>query len=318
MGDEHLPDLSDGNASSSIRQRRPAHPNLKNGFTCHLCDIVLPSNLDCIQCYEARMGGLPCNRPKMDVHVYHSKDWDADATLTLDRRSATSFKPWSDWTGPISKYHAEDRRGRLMLSYVIPVHYYPKRCEQCVKDKYRWTTVKKLKKQLIDRTSNLRDVTLLTFTLGEAVEDVVDEDMVDQVVAHYRAEMKTAFMKFTRSKWWRNRVKGWFYTIEVKVSYNEETGKHKFHPHVHCLAEHPDEEDFKAAAAERGLGTYTFAKRVRSTGKHRTQTKALEAAIGYVMKYALKGYGDPSVKRYYETGGDYRKPSKGPEGSAKA
>lgn len=182
----------------------------------------------------------------------------------------------------------------------------PVRCEQCAADKYKWLTLRKLKKEIPARVSAPNKLTLATFTLGKA-KIIHDEYHVYHNVLSLRREAKDAFRRFIRSKWWRNRVKGSFYTIEVKETPLED-GTVKLHPHIHVLMEHDGYEDWKQAAQERGLGEYTWAKRVRPTKKYRDYAQAVNAAVGYIMKYAMKGYGDPTVKgRYYERTGSFRK-----------
>lgn len=184
----------------------------------------------------------------------------------------------------------------------------PKRCEQCARDKYSWITVRKLKEEIIPLIQQQDKVTLATFTLGRAV--IVPVEEAEDEAQRLRILLKDRFGAFTRSKWWRNRVEGWFYTIEVKETPQEGSDGvelTKLHPHVHCIMEHHGYEDWQKAASQRGLGEYTWAKRVRRSAKHGTRQKALEATIGYVMKYALKGYGDSRLKgRYYERGGTFR------------
>jgi len=88
-----------------------------------------------------------------------------------------------------------------------------------------------------------------------------------------------------------------FYTIEVKRTEMED-GRYKLYPHVHAIVLHDKPHDFKKAAQERGLGSYTYVRRIRGSFRR---------PINYILKYALKGYGDPFYKgRYYETIGVFR------------
>ena len=166
----------------------------------------------------------------------------------------------------------------------------PQRCELCSKDKYSWTTRKDLLKSLPKQAVGYK-ASLHTYTLGSA-EVVTDEHIADTRYYELHEEMKTAFRKFIRSKWWRNRVDGCFYTVEVKQT-TQEDGYIKLHPHVHAIVLHRGKHDFKEAAMARGLGDYVYVRRIRGR---------LEKPINYILKYALKGYGDSANRdRDWET-----------------
>lgn len=171
----------------------------------------------------------------------------------------------------------------------------PDRCELCRRDKYTWSTRKDLLESIPKQAVGYK-ASLHTYTLGSA-EVVTDEHIADTRYYELHEEMKTAFRKFIRSKWWRNRVDGCFYTVEVKQTTLED-GYIKLHPHVHAIVLHRGKHDFKEAALARGLGDYVYVRRIRGR---------LEKPINYILKYALKGYGDSAFKgRYYEKTGVFR------------
>jgi len=175
-----------------------------------------------------------------------------------------------------------------------PKQVVPDRCCLCAKDKYAWQKRKDLLKTLPERANGHR-ASLHTYTLGSALW--VSPSVVDSEYYRLHKEMKQAFRKLIQSKWWKNRVSGMFYTIEVKRTETED-GRYKLHPHVHAIVLHDKPHDFKKAAQERGLGSYTYVRRIRGS---------LRRPINYILKYALKGYGDPLYKgRYYETTGVFR------------
>lgn len=193
----------------------------------------------------------------------------------------------------------------------------PARCALCAKEKYAWQTRRDLLKKLPNRAIGYRP-SLHTYTLGTA-EVVNDDARADDRYYELFHEMKHAFRRFIRSKWWRNRVDGAFYTIEVKKTLLPHGGT-KLHPHVHAIVLHQKPHDFQKAAEERGLGSYTYVRRVRvKTPQTPSKTAptsipieprvlGLEKPINYILKYALKGYGDPMYGgRYYETTGAFRK-----------
>lgn len=174
----------------------------------------------------------------------------------------------------------------------------PDRCSLCAKDKYAWQTRKRLQKTL-PALANGHKASLHTYTIGIAEEMVTEHS--DERYYELHNEMKHAFRRFTRSKWWRTRVSGMFYTIEVKRT-QLPNGFTKLHPHVHAIVLHEKRHDFKKAAQERGLGDYTYVRRIRG---------GISRPINYILKYALKGYGDPMYQgRYYETTGVFRKSNK--------
>ena len=200
------------------------------------------------------------------------------------------------------------------------VTYAPSRCCLCQKQKYTWSTRKKLEQEIPARVTG--KVSLHTYTLGEAqytkwtsLDSAQGYLKVEQDMDEYwelRGTMKDRFRKFLQSKWWRNRVSGCFYTIEVKATLEwkvEGTSsspsvywRYKLHPHVHAIVEHDGVHDFKSAAIERGLGSYTYVRRIRGS--------QLTRPIRYIMKYAMKDYGNPRLKgRYYERTGCFRKAS---------
>lgn len=249
MGDEPVPHLSPANDDTSVRQRRPEHPDLKGwAFTCMYCDT--------------------------------------STTVTNDEDLN------------------EISQGRI----VSKSDYYnvvPDRCSQCRADKYYWLTMKKLKQEVKAAIKNRYKVTMAVFTLGKAVI-VDDPHKADAESITLRRLAKQKFGDFIRSKWWRNRVDGALYTIEVKETPLPD-GRIKLHPHLHVIMEHQGYENWKEAAHKRGLGEYTNAKRIRPTKSYKTMTQALDASIGYVVKYMMKGYGDPNLKgRYYERTGTFR------------
>lgn len=171
----------------------------------------------------------------------------------------------------------------------------PNRCELCSKDKYAWQTRKTLQKVLPERANGSK-ASLHTYTLGTALE--VQPEAADDRYYELHGEMKHAFRKLTNSKWWRNRVDGMFYTIEVKRT-DTPDGLVRLHPHVHAIVLHQKRHDFKSAAENKGLGSYTYVRRIRG---------GIQRPINYILKYALKGYGDTAFKgRYYETTGKFRK-----------
>ena len=171
----------------------------------------------------------------------------------------------------------------------------PIRCEVCSKAKYTWQTRKDLQTTLPRMTRGFRP-SLHTYTLGKT-QKLPSDHTHDTFYFQLHKEMKLAFRTFIRSKWWRNRVDGCFYTIEVKVTETPEGTT--YHPHVHAIVLHAGKEEFKDAASERGLGSYVYVRRITGT---------LQGPINYVLKYALKDYGDPSLKgRYYERTGAFRK-----------
>ena len=186
----------------------------------------------------------------------------------------------------------------------------PIRCELCSKRRYTWQTRKDLQKALPRLAKGYRP-SLHTYTLGEVRylpwevvhtnPEITRPLSPEQFTHQLRQELKLAFRTFIRSKWWRNRVDGCFYTVEVKVTDTPEGTT--YHPHVHAIVLHKNKEDFKSAATERGLGSYVYVRRI--TG---SPDNYLAAPINYVLKYALKDYGDPSLKgRYYERTGAFRK-----------
>lgn len=173
----------------------------------------------------------------------------------------------------------------------------PNRCHLCAKDKYAWQKRKDLVQTLPERANGHR-ASLHTYTLGSALV-CHDEQDADREYYRLHKEMKQAFRKLIQSKWWKNRVQGMFYTIEVKRTVIDDYGSVKLHPHVHAIVLHDKPHDFKKAALDRGLGSYTYVRRIRGS---------LRRPINYILKYALKGYGDPLYKgRYYETTGAFRK-----------
>lgn len=177
----------------------------------------------------------------------------------------------------------------------------PNRCEQCTRDKYVWQTRQRLSKTIPERVKGKKPLSLCTYTLGIA-EFVHGEHEADTRYYELHKEMKLAFRNFIRSKWWRNRVDGAFYTIEVKRT-NMPDGTIKLHPHVHALVSHKF-ADFQQAAEDRGLGTYV---KIIRLGKRRID---IICSVRYILKYAFKEYGDPLFKgRYYETTGCFRKSS---------
>jgi len=175
-----------------------------------------------------------------------------------------------------------------------PKQVVPDRCCLCAKDKYAWQKRKDLLRTLPERADGHR-ASLHTYTLGNAL--TVNESVVDTEYYRLHKEMKQAFRKLIQSKWWRNRVQGMFYTIEVKRTALPD-GRYKLHPHVHAIVLHEKPHDFRKAAHERGLGSYTYVRRIKGS---------IRRPINYILKYALKGYGDPLYKgRYYETTGAFR------------
>jgi len=190
----------------------------------------------------------------------------------------------------------------------------PNRCVDCCREKYTWLTRKKLHKEIIPTGP----CSMQVYTLGPAqytpwrklaTTPAYSADTLP-IYWELRKTLKDAFRKFIRSKWWRNRVDGCFYTIEIKdtlewktegtdsspVSYH----RYKLHAHVHAITQHEGFHDFKAAAASRGLGDYTYSPRIKG--------RDLTRPINYVLKYSLKDYGNPSAQgRYYERTGVFRK-----------
>lgn len=199
----------------------------------------------------------------------------------------------------------------------------PERCAMCRKEKYSGITRKKLLEEIPARVTGL--VSMHLATLGEAQysqwqdnRNVITpaEDLPEYWTL--REEMKSTYRKLLRSKWWRNRVDACFYTIEVKTTLEAKTSgtdsspithvRWKLHPHVHALVQHAGYHDFKQQwqkyfnrSPEEPEVVYGV-KRVRGSSK-----EALARPIGYIMKYAMKDYGNPSLKgRYYERTGSFR------------
>jgi hypothetical protein len=174
----------------------------------------------------------------------------------------------------------------------------PQRCEECARDKYSGATRKKLLKELPILAKGYRP-SMMTFTLGTTVFAHEHDSDTQGIALH--SEIKQKFRKMIQSKWWKNRVNGVFYTIEVKET-KQEDGRVKLHPHVHAIVLHPEKQEWTAKAVEYGLGSYVYCKRIRG---------GLHGRISYVLKYALKYYGDPLAKgRYYERTGAFRKSTK--------
>lgn len=195
------------------------------------------------------------------------------------------------------------------------IRYAPNRCCICQKQKYTWSTRKKLEQEIPARVTGR--VSLHTYTLGTAQftqwksqdhHPIQLEEDLDEYW-ELRETMKNRFRKFLQSKWWRNRVSGCFYTIEVKATLERSIQgtdsspqvywRYKLHPHVHAIVQHDKVHDFKKAAEERGLGSYTYVRRIKGS--------QLTRPIRYIMKYAMKDYGNPRLKgRYYERTGVFR------------
>lgn len=177
----------------------------------------------------------------------------------------------------------------------------PIRCLDCAAGKYQHQTRKRLHEVFPERVKGYKPLSLHTYTLGKAVF-VNGEHQADERFYELHAQMKLAFRKFIHSKWWKNRVDGCFYVIEVKKT-DMPDGTIKLHPHVHALVSHKFDKTFKQAATDRGLGSYV--KIIRLGTRRIDITKS----VSYILKYAFKEYGDPLFKgRYYETTGCFRKP----------
>jgi hypothetical protein len=95
-------------------------------------------------------------------------------------------------------------------------------------------------------------------------------------------QLKTAFRKLTRSKWWKANVVGGVCTIEVKLSDNG-----KWHPHLHLIVD----------AAWLDKGVFREEWRKASGGSFIVDVRDVknpEHAAGYIAKYLTKGV-DASV-----------------------
>lgn len=203
-----------------------------------------------------------------------------------------------------------------------PDRYAPKRCCNCEKEKYIWLTRKKLEEEITDRATGRMSLHLATLGTPQYTpwQDNLYAAEDSPLYWKLRDEMKAQFSRFIRSKWWRNRVDGCFYVIEVKTTVEEKLDgtdssprlryRWKMHPHVHALVQHDEVHDFREKWKEQTGAEVYGARRVKGTGR-----SSLVRPIRYIFKYAMKDYGNPRLKgRYYERTGAFRA-SKGPKRS---
>lgn len=126
--------------------------------------------------------------------------------------------------------------------------------------------------RIVDGEKPQEKLRFLTFTLRHD----------DSALRPKVAQLKAAFRRLTRSRWWKARVVGGVAVLEVKMS-----EKGRWHPHLHCIVDAAwmDKGELSDAWRIASKGSFVADVRIVTNEKH---------AAGYIGKYVTKGV-DASV-----------------------
>ncbi len=192
---------------------------------------------------------------------------------------------------------------------------YPIRCRECNTNYCKWKRIQVWKERLIARFDYNRHRYIRMLTIGRAGEKLYPEEILDDMIEHWRKDLTTRFAKLRRTKYWDEHVDGgiWFFETTVHPHMTEghhryylgadadELVKHQVNPHLHVvlLGRYLDQQKLQEELENQGLGLPWITARDGSS-------ENIHSALDYCMAYLNK---TPNYQgRQRDTFGCMRKP----------